>query len=388
MEPRLKSVELLRAKVSTAFRETFNSAPDIVVAAPGRVNLIGEHTDYNDGFVLPAAIDRHVVMAASRRSDRTMQIRALDFADQVQFSLDDQQRQTVSKWSNYERGVAWALEVEGFKLPGMNVVLASDVPIGSGLSSSAAIELATCAAFQELGKLEIDGVRRALICQKAENEYVGMRCGIMDQYIISLGQENHALKIDCRDLSYQLVPLPAGINLVICDTKKRRGLVDSEYNTRRKECEEGARILGVRVLRDVTPGMFAERQDELSEIVRKRCKHVITEDQRVLDAVQAMGQGQMAELGKLLNASHVSLRDDYQVSCRELDIMAEIAWAQPGVLGARMTGAGFGGCTINLVEAPYTQAFAAQVAHKYLAATGQQPDIYACTAVQGAHRLE
>jgi len=197
----------LRDKVVAAFQAEFNAQPEVVITAPGRVNIIGEHTDYNEGFVLPAAINRQVVLAASKRRDRLVHVRALDFDDAVEFSLDDRQRQAVSRWSNYQRGVAWALESEGYSLPGMNMALTSDVPIGSGLSSSAAIELATCAAFQELGGLVLDGVRRALICQKAENEFVGMHCGIMDQYIISLGKENHALLIDCRDLGYQLVPL-------------------------------------------------------------------------------------------------------------------------------------------------------------------------------------
>jgi len=383
----LDTLTYLRDKAIQAFRNAYATLPEVVVAAPGRVNIIGEHTDYNEGFVLPAAINRHVVLAASRRDDRLMRVRALDFDDTVEFSLDDGQRQTVSKWSNYQRGVAWALASEGYSLPGMNVALTSDVPIGSGLSSSAAIELATCAAFQELGNLELDGVRRALICQKAENDFVGMHCGIMDQYIISLGKENHALLIDCRDLSYQLVPLPAGISLVICDTKKRRGLVDSEYNTRRSECEEGAAALGVKALRDVSPAMFAERQGCLRETVRKRCRHVVSEDQRTLDAVEAMRCGEMEKLGALLNASHISLRDDYEVSCRELDIMVEIAWRQRGVLGARMTGAGFGGCTVNLVQDGYTQDFLERVGQAYRDKTGLVPDIYICTAVQGARRI-
>lgn len=383
----LDTLTYLRDKAVQAFRNAYGTLPEVVVAAPGRVNIIGEHTDYNEGFVLPAAINRHVVLAASRRNDRLMRVRALDFDDTVEFSLDDGQRQTVSKWSNYQRGVAWALASEGYSLPGMNVALTSDVPIGSGLSSSAAIELATCAAFQELGNLEVDGVRRALICQKAENDFVGMHCGIMDQYIISLGKENHALLIDCRDLSYQLVPLPAGISLVICDTKKRRGLVDSEYNTRRSECEEGAAALGVKALRDVSPAMFAERQGCLRETVRKRCRHVVSEDQRTLDAVEAMRCGEMEKLGALLNASHISLRDDYEVSCRELDIMVEIAWRQRGVLGARMTGAGFGGCTVNLIQDSYAQDFLERVGQAYRDETGLVPDIYICTAVQGARRI-
>ena len=381
------NLNLMRARVITAFKATYGANPEIVVAAPGRVNLIGEHTDYNDGFVLPAAIDRHVVLAASLRSDRIVQVNALDFEERTEFNLDNLQQQVQIKWSNYQRGVAWALQSEGFTLHGLNAVLTSDVPIGSGLSSSAAIELATCAAFQTLSHLQLDGVRRALICQKAENEFVGVHCGIMDQYIISLGQRNHALMIDCRDLSYTLVPLAPEASLVICDTKKRRGLVDSEYNTRRSECEQGAAFFGVRALRDVTPAMFVESEARLDPTVRRRCRHIIYENQRVLDAVQALQAGNLIKFGVLMKESHISLRDDYQVSCRELDTMAEIAWRQPGVLGARMTGAGFGGCTVNLVQNGYTEGFLRQVAREYQDATGLQPDIYVCTAEEGAHLI-
>ena len=378
---------VMRARVISAFKAAYGSNPEIIVAAPGRVNLIGEHTDYNEGFVLPAAIDRHVVLAASSRKDWTVQINALDFEERTEFSLDNLQRQTQIKWGNYQRGVAWALQSEGYALTGLNAVLTSDVPIGSGLSSSAAIELATCTAFQTLSHLQLDGVRRALICQKAENEFVGMRCGIMDQYIISLGQRNHALLIDCRDLSYTLVPLAPEANLVICDTRKRRGLVDSEYNTRRSECEQGAAFFGVRALRDVTLAMFANREVKLDQTVRRRCRHIIYENQRVLDAVQALQTGDLVWFGGLMKESHVSLRDDYQVSCRELDTMVEIAWRQPGVLGARMTGAGFGGCTVNLVQNGYIAGFLQQVAREYQDATCLQPDIYVCTAEEGAHLI-
>lgn len=383
----LNNLDAMRVRVITAFRATYGSNPEIIIAAPGRVNLIGEHTDYNEGFVLPAAIDRHVVLAASSRKDRSAQINALDFDERTEFSLDNLQRQTLIKWGNYQRGVAWALQSEGFALSGLNAVLTSDVPIGSGLSSSAAIELAICAAFQTLSHLQLDGVRRALICQKAENEFVGMRCGIMDQYIISLGRRNHALLIDCRDLHYTLVPLAPEANLVICDTKKRRGLVDSEYNTRRSECEQGAAFFGVRALRDVTPAMFASRETQLDQTVRRRCRHIISENQRVLDAVQALQAGDLIRFGGLMKESHVSLRDDYQVSCCELDTMVEIAWRQPGVLGARMTGAGFGGCTVNLVQNGYIAGFLQQVAREYQDATGLQPDIYVCTAEEGTHLI-
>lgn len=370
-----------------AYIQAYGKTPELIVTAPGRVNLIGEHTDYNDGFVLPAAIDRQVVMAAGRRDDGQVGLRALDFDDAVEFHVANQRRSTVSKWSNYQRAVIWALQEAGYEVPGFNAVFTSDVPIGSGLSSSAAIELATCQTLQKLADIDLDGVTRALLCQKAENEFVGMRCGIMDQYIISLGQAQHALLIDCRDLSYQAVPLPQGVKVVICDTKKRRGLVDSAYNTRRAECEAGAAAMGVKALRDISPEQFTEYELKLDTTVRKRCRHVITENQRVLDAVAAMRVGDLTTLGRLLNESHASLRDDYEVSCTELDIMTEIAWRQPGVLGARMTGAGFGGCTVNLVEDEHAEAFLSQVSSAYQLATGLQPDIYICTAVEGAHQV-
>ncbi len=379
---------LLRQRVVDSFERVYGSKPALQVAAPGRVNLIGEHTDYNEGFVLPAAIDRHIVIGATGRSDRKVRVYSVDFDESVTFSLDDIQHDERNPWSNYERGVAWVLQQEGYTLAGMDMAIAGDVPIASGLSSSAAIEVATAYAFQCLSELELDGVRRALLCQRAENEFVGMRCGIMDQYIISLGKRGHALLIDCRSLDYQLVPIPPGCSVVVCDTKKRRGLVDSEYNTRRQECETGARLLGVRALRDVKPQEFEARQHELGEVTRKRCRHVVTEDQRVLDAVQALRDGDVALFGRLMNASHVSLRDDYEVSCRELDIMVEVAWQQEGVLGARMTGAGFGGCTVNLVHSDAAETFGRRVAEGYTAATGLVPDVYVCLAEEGVRTLE
>jgi len=269
----------------------------------------------------------------------------------------------------------------------MDAVIAGDVPIASGLSSSAAVEVATAFAFQTLSELALDGVQRALLCQKAENEFVGMRCGIMDQYVISLGQRDHALLIDCRSLEYRPVRIPAGVSLVICDTQKRRGLVDSEYNTRRLECEAGARALGVPALRDVSVELYEARQAELPEVTRRRCRHVVTENQRVLDAVAALEAGDLERLGALMNASHVSLRDDYEVSCAELDAMVEAAWRQPGVIGARMTGAGFGGCTVNLVHDKAAEAFQRRVAEEYRQAMGLEPRIYRCVAEDGVRLL-
>ena len=377
----------LASRVVAAFTREFGQDAAIVVAAPGRVNLIGEHTDYNDGFVLPAAIDRHIVIAARPRADRIVRLYAADMGEVAQFSLDDIQPDTGRRWSNYERGVAWALQGAGYTLQGMDAVVGGDVPVASGLSSSAAIEVATAFTFQTLSDLDLDGVQRALLCQKAENEFVGMRCGIMDQYIISLGRRDHALLIDCRSLEYKLVPVPAGVSLVICDTQKRRGLVDSEYNTRRNECEAGARALGVRALRDVSVETFEARQEELPAVMRKRCRHVVTENQRVMDAVDALGVGDLERFGALMNASHVSLRDDYEVSCAELDAMVEAARRQPGVLGARMTGAGFGGCTVNLVQDEAAEAFQNNVAREYTQATGLEPRIYVCAAEDGVRLL-
>ena len=380
-------LDSLCQRATAAFERAFAAGPSFLVAAPGRVNLIGEHTDYNDGYVLPAAIDRHVVIAAAPRTDRQVRLHAVDFQGSSEFSLDDIRFDQRQRWSNYPRGVAWALQQAGYALTGCELCITGDVPIGAGLSSSAAIEVATAYAFQLLGGLTLDGVKRALLCQKAENEFVGMRCGIMDQYIISLGKRGHALLIDCRSLEYRLVPVPAGCSLIICDTKKRRGLVDSEYNTRRQECEAGAKALGLRALRDITPEEFQARQGVLDAVTRKRCRHVVTEDQRVLDAVQALEAGDLAQFGRLMNASHLSLRDDYEVSCPELNAMVEAAQAQRGVLGARMTGAGFGGCTVNLVLNEAAEGFQHSVARTYTKATGLVPEIYVCTAEEGVQRL-
>ena len=381
-------LSVLRARATQAFEKLYGSRPSLLVAAPGRVNLIGEHTDYNEGFVLPAAIDRHVVIAASPRKDRQVRLYAIDFDETADFDLGDIRYDEERRWSNYQRGVAWALESDGLALQGIDAAITSDVPIGSGLSSSAAIEVAAAYAFQVIGDLSLDGVKRALLCQKAENEFVGMRCGIMDQYIVSLGKRGHALLIDCRSLEYRPVPIPPGCCVIICDTKKRRGLVDSEYNTRRQECERGAKALGVPALRDVTVQEFEARQSELDEETRKRCRHVVTEDERVLDAVAALERGDLVHFGELMNASHISLRDDYEVSCAELDAMVEAAWRQKGVYGARMTGAGFGGCTVNLVASEMAEPFRQRVAREYAEAIGVDPEIYVCSGEEGVRILE
>jgi len=380
----------VQTDIGRRFAEIFGEEPAAVVRAPGRVNLIGEHTDYNDGYVLPVAIDRSVLVAAAPRDDQQVVIHALDFDESVEFSLDDIRPDQAQTWSNYQRGVAYFLEERGFELPGLNAVVVGDVPIGSGLSSSAAVEVSMAYTWQVLADFKLSRVELALLCQRAENEFVGMNCGIMDQFVSALGQRDHALLIDCRSLDYQPVPLPPGAAVVVADTMKRRGLVDSEYNTRRQECEEGVRILQrylpeVRSLRDVSVDQFKAQSSKLKvQKVRQRCRHVIYENERVLKSVAALRAGDLAAFGRLMNASHVSLRDDYQVSCAELDIMVEAAWKVDGVYGSRMTGAGFGGCTVSLVAEEAIEDFRAQVAAAYEEATGIVPQIYVCRAEDGA----
>jgi galactokinase len=376
------------SNVRQRFAEIFGGEPSAVVRAPGRVNLIGEHTDYNDGYVLPMAIDRSVLVAAVPRDDRQVVIHALDFGESVAFSLDDIEHDQVNTWSNYQRGVTYFLEERGIELPGLNAVMVGDIPIGSGLSSSAAVEVSTAYTWQVLAGFELSRVELALLCQRAENEFVGMSCGIMDQFVSALGQRDHALLIDCRSLDYQPVPLPTGAAIIVADTMKRRGLVDSEYNTRRQECEEGVRILQrylpeVQALRDVSVAQFVEYEGQLPQNVLKRCRHIIYENERVLRSVTALRAGNLAAFGQLMNESHVSLRDDYEVSCPELDIMAEAAWKVNGVYGSRMTGAGFGGCTVSLVAEEAIEDFETQVTAAYEQATGIAPQIYVCRAEDG-----
>jgi galactokinase len=301
---------------------------------------------------------------------------------------------SANKWGDYVRGVAWALQARGFTLPGLDLAIQGDVPLGSGLSSSAALEVCAATTFVTMGGFGICGTEIAKLCQRAENEFVGVKSGIMDQFISTLAQADHALLIDCRDLSHQNVPLPRGATIVVCDTMKRRGLVDSEYNTRRAECEQAVRLLAaqlgkpIRALRDVAPEEFVRHENALPPIVAKRARHIITENARVLDAVAAARRDDLAAFGALMDASHASLRDDYQVSCAELDVMVEIAREQRGCLGARLTGAGFGGCTVNLVEEDAVDAFIANVAREYHAHTGLSPQIFACRAMAGAGVVE
>ncbi len=373
--------------VGRAFRKTFGYSARATFRAPGRVNLIGEHTDYNDGFVLPMAIDRWVWMAVAPagRQDRTIRLAALSLDSEVQsFSLDDLQPATDARWSNYVRGVFALLERAGHRLGSLDVVYAGNVPIGAGLSSSAAVEVAAGTAARELYDLELSDLALAQICQQAEHEFAGTRCGLMDQLISVIGEDGHAFLIDCRHLTWDEVPIPDGAAIVVCDTGKRRGLATSAYNERRAQCEEGARLLGVGSLRDLDVDSFESRAEELSPLLRWRCRHVVHENDRTLRAANALRQARLDLFGQLMNQSHASLRDLYEVSCEELDLMAALAQSQRGCWGARMTGAGFGGCVVALVERDEQADFAETVADLYERQTRRTPAFYVCRPSAGA----
>jgi galactokinase len=375
--------------ITESFRKHFGATPEVVVRAPGRVNLIGEHTDYNDGFVLPAAIDRYVTFAGRRRADRRVLARSLDFQDSVEFSLDNNQKDTEHRWSNYLRGVSKFLEEDGHRLPGADIVFGGDVPREAGLSSSAAVEVGAATFWMRLLGLKLEPVYIVKLARRAENEFVGVPCGIMDQFISALGRNDHALFLDCRDLTYRHVPLRNDVKVVICNTGVKRALAQSEYELRLKQCRKAAaqiagKGLAVRSLRDVSPETLLASRDVLDDLLFRRARHVVTENQRVLDAVKVLESGDIERFGELMNASHDSLRDDYEVSSKELDVLVEIARRQPGVLGTRMTGAGFGGCTVNLVRQGAAEDFAEAIKTGYKGALGLEAEVYVSKASDGA----
>jgi galactokinase len=368
-----------------AFTERFGGDAALIARAPGRVNLIGEHTDYNDGFVLPMAIDRDVVIVLRPRTDPYVVVYSLDFDEVIQFSpAEMEDRREGGLWIEYMQGVAWALQEAGFRLRGWEGVVGGDIPIGAGLSSSAAIELATARAFAAVSGLEWNPAKMAKLSQRAENEWVGVNSGIMDQMISAAGVEGRALLIDCRSLETDAVPLPDGTVVVILDTATRRELVTSAYNERRAQCEQAAAYFGVPALRDVSLERFEAEKDGLDPVVRRRARHIITENARTLQAAEAMRQGDAAQLGRLMDASHVSMRDDFEITNDALNIMAATAQAHPASFGARMTGGGFGGCAVALVRADQVHTFVADVARDYEAATGLAPAIYVTPAAGGA----
>jgi galactokinase len=374
------------------FERHYGIHPHLIVRAPGRVNLIGEHTDYNDGFVLPVAIDRATYVAARSRDDNQVQIVAADMNDQDEFVLDvGLERSAAHPWSNYIRGVAKGLLAAEHPLGGANLLITSDVPRGAGLSSSAALEVAVGYAFQLLNKLNILGEELALLAQGAENSFVGVNSGIMDQFISVLGRAHHALLLDCRDLSYRLISIPPTTAIVVCDSQVERALAASGYNQRRAECDEAVRLFKqwypkIIALRDISVEQFRLHEAELPELIRARARHVITENDRAVRGAAALEQGDVATFGVLMNESHHSLRDDYEVSIRDLDILVEAARRVPGCYGSRLTGAGFGGCTVSLVEASAVEPFRREVAAAYREATGRDTTIYICRASDGVGR--
>jgi galactokinase len=374
--------------LAAQFQNLYGERPRIF-RAPGRVNLIGEHTDYNDGYVMPAAIEFYTWVGAARRRDRCLHVHSEHFAETVELSLDALAGPPRKRWADYVRGVAAVLQAAGYPLVGANLAIHGQVPLGAGLSSSASLEVAVALALASVAEVALPPLEMAKLCQRAEHEYAGTRCGIMDQFIATFGRAGHALMLDCRSLRYESLPIPVDVRLVICNTMVRHELAAGEYNLRRADCEAGVRMLqpsmpAIGALRDVTSADLERHKDVLPQQVYRRCRHVVTENQRVLAASKALQAGDSAGLGRLMYESHASLRDDYEVSCRELDLLVGLASKCEGTYGGRMTGGGFGGCTINLVRADAVIPFQARVTEGYTKATGRFPAVYVCSAAQGA----
>ncbi|WP_105901741.1 galactokinase [Vibrio gangliei] len=381
-----RTKQLIQA-VSGAFESVLGYSAKHIIQAPGRVNLIGEHTDYNDGFVLPCAIDYQTVVAATKRDDHIVRVVAVDYDNQVnEFDISKPlEFDNDVMWVNYIRGVIDCLQKRGYQFKGADIAVSGNVPQGAGLSSSAALEVVIGQTFKTLYKLNISQQDIALNGQQAENEFVGCNCGIMDQLISAAGEPNHSLLIDCRSLETQAVSMPEDMAIVIINSNKKRGLVDSEYNTRRQQCEAAAEFFGVKALRDVTIETFNQRQSELDEVVAKRARHVITENDRTVEAAQALRNNDMARLAELMEQSHISMRDDFEITCPEVDAIVEIVKAVIGKQGGvRMTGGGFGGCVVSLVPPTLVDAVKQAVEAQYQAKTGLKETIYVCKAMDGA----
>jgi galactokinase len=372
------------SRLAEAFANRFGHGPSVVAVAPGRINLIGEHTDYNDGFVFPAAIDMELHVAA-RRSDGPSHVFSTELGEGASFDVVDLVPGKVVGWAAYGAGMAWVLRQQGFTdLPNVEVVVSSGVPIGSGVSSSAALEMAFGVVWNHIAELALASTELAKLGQRCENQFVGLNCGIMDQMASANGRAGHAMFLDTRSLEIQYAPVPPGVAIMLCDTKKPRALTGSAYNERRSQCEEAARIIGVPALRDASTAALEAGKNRMSDVVYRRARHVVGEDERCLQFKEALEESDLAGIGRLMRESHESLRDDYEVSCGELDVMAEAAWAAPGCIGARMTGAGFGGACVALVEETSVDAFIADTSNAYSCATGINGVFTVCRAVDGA----
>ncbi|SRR5258708_1427079 len=379
----MESIELARR-----FAELFGVHPTIF-SAPGRVNLIGEHTDYNEGFVMPSAIALRARVAISPRQDRQLSIRSEQFPGHFAFDLDDLPKAGTGAWCDYVLGVAVVLREVGHPLQGANLFIDGEVPIGAGLSSSAGIEVATALALTSSNGSASPTVEVARLCQRSENDFIGAHVGIMDQFVSCMGKAGHALLLDCRSLEFEVIPIPDTVRMVVCNTMVKHQHANGEYNRRREECEEGVSILlewypHIRALRDVSVDQLVQHSRDVPETIYKRCRHVVEENERVREGGRSLRACNVTRFGELMRESHRSLRDQYEVSCRELDIMVELAEGLPGYYGGRMIGGGFGGCTLNLVETTHAEDFAHQISDRYERATGVKPDIYICLAADGA----
>jgi len=378
--------------LAAKFRQQYGCEPRLF-HAPGRVNLIGEHTDYNDGFVLPMAIHQGTTVAIAARSDRILRARSLNLDEAAELDLATLGPGRSGTWRDYVEGVAAALLARGAALKGADILLQSDVPIGGGLSSSAALEMSLGLALLTVSGSALDKRSLALAGQAAEHRHVGIQCGIMDQYTSAFAVKDHAVLLDCRSLESTSIPLRLqDCQIVVCDTRVRHALASSEYNLRRKDCEAGVKLLGaslpgIRALRDVTLPQLDSSRRLLPSTVFQRCRHVVSENERTLKAAKALAEGDVMEMGKLMSASHRSLKDDYQVSCRELDLLVEIAGNHPGVLGSRMTGGGFGGCTVNLVKRSHVFQFSQNVSREYQDRTGIAPAVFDAESADGAREI-
>jgi galactokinase len=370
------------------FEKRFGT-PCTIFRAPGRVNLIGEHTDYNDGYVMPAAIAFDTFVACAKTNSGDIAVQSLQDPEAATFPVHEAKLQPAHNWTDYVRGVLIQLQRAGFAIPGAHLLIDGKVPIGAGLSSSAALEVATALALLSFSKRSMDSTAITKLCQRAENEFVGSRCGIMDQFASLHGRAGNALLLDCRSLALRFIPMPENVSLVICNTMVKHSVAHGEYNVRRAECEAGVRYFAqhrktVRALRDVTEDDLRQLGSGLSDVLFRRCRHVVTENARVLAASHALESSDLRRFGQLMYESHRSLKDDFEVSCSELDTTVELAQEIPGVFGARMTGGGFGGCTINLVESSQARQFRERIINAYQHATQIRPEVYITHAAPGA----
>ena len=381
-------------QLAQRFAEIWSNGEPRFFRAPGRVNLIGEHTDYNDGFVLPIALNYQTIVAASRRDDEKIEVFSINYNELQTFDFTDAPRRQTHEWINYVEGIARVLRDRGYKIGGANLLIDSNVPLGAGLSSSAAIEIAVGLALTNVSGFEIDKLQLALAGQRAEHEFVGTKSGIMDQFVVTFAVAGHALLIDCRALESEAIPLNLGdAEIIVCNSGVKHALASSEYNTRRAECEEGVKLLSeflpnIRALRDVVIADFERFAADLPDVIRRRCRHIITENARTLEAADAFKKGDIEAAGRLMSESHASMRDDFEISCAEIDTLVESAKSFEGVYGSRMTGGGFGGCTINLVRRDCRDKFIEYIEREYQQKTGRRAETFRGEAGNGAAELQ